>query len=127
MEKITTFIYAINFTYLPNVSQFCLRITYTQGKFHPNKSLYIKYFPEGKTQTNLKTGQSWKSNIPRPSQVCINSGFLKWRINNFHRVKIFNLSEKNTCLQFLHGDTDKFTKQTCDKHGCLNPCYFVTK
>ena len=28
-------------------------------------------------------------------------------------------------LRFLHEDNDKVRKQTRDKHGGLNPCYFV--
>ena len=78
-----------------------------------------------RNKQTYKTGQNLKSNIPRPSQECISSGFLKQRIDNCHRIKIFNLSEKNTFLRFLHEDADKVTKQTRDKHKGLNPCRFV--
>ena len=64
MEKITTFICAINFTYLPYVSLFCLRIIYTKGKFHPSKPLYRKYFPEDKTQTNLQNWEKFEEKHP---------------------------------------------------------------
>ena len=37
-------------------------------------------------QTN-KTGQSLKNNIPRSSQICINSGVLKRSIDNFENKK----------------------------------------
>jgi len=67
MEKITTFICAINFTCLPNVSLFCLRITYTKGKFHPSKSLYKKYFRKDKTQTNLQNLEKFEVKVKHPT------------------------------------------------------------
>ena len=125
MEKITTFVCAINFTCLPNISLFCLRITYTQGKFHPSKSLYIKYLQKIKHKPTYKTGQHLKKSIPTLSEKCISSGFAKKRFDYFQSIKIFNFIEKSIFLRFLHEDADKVTKQNRDKHEGLNPCYFV--
>ena len=68
--------------------------------------------------------QNWaklKRSNPQPLQRCISSWRVKRRMNNFHRIKIFNLSEKNDFLRFLHEDADKVTKQTRDTHKGLKP------
>ena len=65
-----------------------------------------------KNKLTYKIGQSLKKSIQILSQVCINSGLLKWRLDNFHRVKILNLSEKNIFLRFLYREGKKGTCET---------------
>ena len=101
MEKITTFICAIELTFPLNVFLFYLKIIYTKVKFHPSKSLYKKYFPEDKKQTNLQNWAKFEENIPTLSQVCISSGFRKRRIENFHNIKRFNLSTISSLRRWL--------------------------
>tara|TARA_Y100001978_G_C23569321_1_gene373286 strand:- start:335 stop:655 length:321 start_codon:yes stop_codon:yes gene_type:complete len=77
-----------------------LKIIYTKVKFHPSKSLYKYYFPEDKTQIKLQNWAKLKKNIPTLSERCINSGLSKRVFDNFHRIKIFNLSEKKPFYDF---------------------------
>ena len=126
MEKITTFICAINFTCLLNVSLFCLRITYTKGKFHPRKSIYTKYIPEDKTQANLQNLEKFEAKHPHTFRRMYQFWVCQAKSWPHPEQKIFNFVEKSIFLRFLHEDAGKVTKQTRDKHKGLNPCCFVT-
>ena len=64
---------------------------------------------------NLQNWGKFENKIPRPSQLCISSGFVKQRFNYFQSIKIFDIVEKTIFLRFLHEDTDKVRKQTRDK------------
>ena len=67
------------------------------------------------------TGQDLKKNIPTPSEGCISSGFLKSSIDNFHSIKIFNLSDKSDFLRLFYREGDKVTSETLVKLQTSKP------
>ena len=75
-------------------------------------SLYKHYFQEDKNKQTYKTGQGLKSKISRPSEVCINYGFVKQKSNYFESIEIFDFVEKNDFLRFLHGDGENMAHKT---------------
>ena len=121
MEKITTFICAIELTFPLNVFLIYLKIIYTKIKFHPSKSLYKKYFPEDKKQTNLQNWAKYEEQHPNSVRAMYQFWVSKKRIDNFQRIKTFNLSEKNDFLRLFYREDDKVTSETLVKLQTSKP------